>query len=133
MCAVQKITLKKSARGLTYDKSLRELVNDLPYGTYNIYVAEADYKTTASQRKLFWMWMGCMEQWSGTSRIEWHDYYVKKFLPPYKHGISDISTKAMYEFMEMVQSDAITEWGVTLPLPRDLDIYNEFVLEYKNR
>lgn len=103
-----------------------------PDGVYNIYISEVGYTTSVPQRKLFWMWMGCLEYETGTERKKWHDYYVKKFLPPEKHGISDISSKAMHHFMEQIKADAATEYGITLPLPSDLD-YNDFILEYKYR
>lgn len=128
---VEKIELRKSSWGMKTDKSLKEVVADLPIGTYNIYVTEVGYITTSSQRKLFWMWMTQLEYWSGQSRIDWHDHYVNKFIPPYKHGISDISTRAMTHFMRQVQADATAEYGVILPLPEDSG-YNEFVLEFKN-
>ena len=54
---VEKIELRKSSWGMKADKSLKEVVADLPIGTYNIYVTEVGYITTSSQRKLFWMWM----------------------------------------------------------------------------
>lgn len=131
---VVSLRLKKDERGnVSLDKSLMETVEDLPPGSYDFYIAEEGYTTTVSQRRLFWMWMGCLEYWSGETRIKWHDHYVRKFLPPYKHGISDISTKAMSHFMDQIQADAMTEYGVNLPLPRDREVYNEFVLEYKYR
>lgn len=128
---VEKIMLKKSSWGIKSDKSLKEIVNDLPIGTYNIFVTEVGYITTSSQRKLFWMWMGLLEYWSGQPRTDWHDYFVNKFIPPYKHGISDISTRAMTHFMKQIQAECATEYGVTLPLPEDKG-YNEFVLEYQH-
>ena len=123
--------LKKSSWGIKSDKSLKEIVNDLPIGTYNIFVTEVGYITTSSQRKLFWMWMGLLEYWSGQPRTDWHDYFVNKFIPPYKHGISDISTRAMTHFMKQIQAECATEYGVALPLPEDKG-YNEFVLEYQH-
>lgn len=129
---VVKLTMKKTAKGTSIDKPLSKAVEDLPDGVYNIYISEVGYTTSVPQRKLFWMWMGCLEYETGTERKKWHDYYVKKFLPPEKHGISDISSKAMHHFMEQIKADAATEYGITLPLPSDLD-YNDFILEYKYR
>ena len=128
---VEKIMLKKSAWGIKSDKSLKEIVDNLPIGTYNIFVTEVGYITTSSQRKLFWMWMGLLEYWSGQSRIDWHDYFVGKYIPPYKHGISDICTRAMTHFMQQVQAECAAEFGVTLPLPED-NGYNEFALEFQH-
>lgn len=127
---VEKIELKKSSWGTKVNKSLKEIMDSLPIGTYNLYVTEVGYITSSSQRKLFWMWMAQLEYWSGQSRLDWHDYYVNKFIPPYKHGISDISTRAMTHFLHQIQADASSEYGVILPLPEDRG-YNEFVLEFE--
>lgn len=78
------------------------------------------------------MWMVCLEYETGQSRMDFHDYFVKKYIPPYKHGISDITTKAMTHFMEQIKADAQTDFHVMLPLPSDLG-YNEFILDYKYR
>lgn len=129
---VVKLTLKKSARGVFLDKDIAQAVEDLPNGTYDVYIAEVGYKTTAPHRRLFWMWMACLEYETGQSRMDFHDYFVKKYIPPYKHGISDISTKAMTHFMEQIKADAQTDFHVMLPLPSDLG-YNEFILDYKYR
>jgi hypothetical protein len=37
----------------------------------------------------------------------------------------------MRHFMNQIQADAMTEWGVTLPLPDDSELYSEFIEEFK--
>lgn len=130
---VEMLTLRKSTRGSSLDKSLVDSLEALPNGIYRIYITEVGYVTTAQQRKLFWMWMTYLENWSGSTKIEWHDYFVNKYLSPEKHGISDISTKAMAQFLNQIEAEAVREWNVLLPLPKDREVYNQFVMEYKDR
>lgn len=126
------IRLEKNAFGATkLSASLVDTIEALPFGKYNIMFEEVHYVRTPSQNRLFWMWMAQLEYWSGTPRKVWHDYYVALFIPPYKHGTSDLSIEAMTHFMEQVHADALTEWGVTLPLPDDSDMFYEFVDEFK--
>lgn len=127
---IEKLKLTKSSYATRLDKSIVKTVEDLPIGTYNIFITDVAYRTSVPQRKLFWMWMGELEYWSGQPRKDWHDYFVNKFIDPDKHGISDISTKAMTHFMQQVQAECSSEFGVTLPLPED-NGYNEFVMEYQ--
>nr|DAG54597.1 MAG TPA: Putative HNHc nuclease [Caudoviricetes sp.] len=125
---VEKFTFVKSPYGARLDKSLADALENLPIGRFNIYVTDVAYRTSSPQRKLFWMWMTELENWSGQPRKDWHDYFVGKFIPPDKHGISDISTKAMTHFMLQIQAECASEYGINLPLPED-NGYNEFVLE----
>lgn len=124
------IKLDKSARGTRLSESLVDAVESLPEGNYNIYIERRGYVRSVSQNKLFWMWMTQLEYWSGTPRKVWHDYYVAKFLPPGKKGTSGLSRDAMSHFMNQIQADTQTEWGMTLPSPDDIDTYNAFVGEF---
>lgn len=126
------VRLDKSTLGGTrLSASLVETIESLPNGRYIIRFEKQGYVRTLSQNRLFWMWMAQLEYWSGTPRKVWHDHYVALFIPPYKHGTSDLSTEAMKHFMNQIHADALTEWGVTLPLPDDSDIFYEFVEEFK--
>lgn len=126
------VRLDKSVLGGTkLSASLVETIESLPNGQYTILFEKVGYVRTPSQNRLFWMWMAELEYWSGTPRKVWHDHYVALFIPPYKHGTSDLSVEAMKHFMNQVHADALTEWGVTLPLPDDSDMFYEFVDEFK--
>ena len=47
-------------------------------------------------------------------------------------GTSKLNTLEMHNFMESVKIDAVTEFGITLPLPEDQH-YLDFIHEYQNR
>lgn len=131
---MQKLTLiKNNYEGTVINRSLVETIESLPNGKYNIYIMEKEYVASIPQCRLFWMWMTCLEYWSGESRVMWHDYYCHKFLPPDHQSTKKLSSATMTQFLSQIQADALTEWNVTLPSPEDQDIYQEFVLTYKNR
>jgi len=126
------IRLDKSTLGGTkLSASLVESIEALPNGQYVILIQKQGFVRTMSQNRLFWMWMAQLEYWSGTPRKVWHDHYVAMFIPPTKHGTSDLSTEAMKHFMNQIHADALTEWGVNLPLPDDTDEFYDFVDEFK--
>ena len=128
----KRIRLEKSVIGGTrLSASLVETIDALPNGQYDILIEKRGYVRTLSQNRLFWMWMADLEYWSGTPRKKWHDHFVAMFIPPYKHGTSDLSTEAMKHFMNQVHAECLIEYGVDLPLPDDSDKYYEFVDEYK--
>lgn len=130
----KRIRLDKSLfGGARLSASLVETIDALPTGQYDILIEKRGYRRTLGQNRLFWMWMAQLEYWSGATRIEWHDYYVSKFLPPIYHGTSDLSTEAFTHFMEQVHADALIEYGVDLPLPDESDKYYDFVDEFKFR
>ena len=97
---------------------------------------------TVSQNALMWMWFKCMEDNTGTEKQDWHDYYCAKFLLREANfggkrytvvgGTSGLNTVQMTNFMNKVQADAATEWGITLPLPADR-YYQEFIQHYRYR
>lgn len=124
------IKLDKSARKTRLSESIVDAVESLPDGRYNIYIERRGYVRSVSQNKLFWMWMAQLEYWSGTPRRQWHDHYVAMFLPPDKRGTSELSRDAMSHLMNQIQADVLTEWGLKLPLPDDIDAYNAFVGEF---
>ena len=87
------------------------------------------------------MWFRCLEDGTGQSAQDWHDYYCKKilgreFVTPdgeierLQGHTSTLNTAQMTDFLNKVQADAATEWGVTLPLPEDVG-YDEFRMQFE--
>lgn len=130
---MQKLTLVKNrCEGTVINRSLVETVEALPDGKYNIYIVEKECRASVPQQRLFWMWMTCLEYWSGESRVKWHDHYCRLFLSPWQQSTRSLSSVAMGHFLDQIQADALTEWNVRLPSPED-EFYQDFVLTYKNR
>lgn len=126
------LTLRKDQESISIDGSVADAVRDMPNGKYHIYIQRFGYHITSGQRKLFWMWMTHLEYWSGSTRQEWHDYFVAKYLAPMYTGISVISTVAMTHFMEQIAAECASEWGVELPFPQEEGI-DQFIYEYQYR
>ncbi len=131
---MEKLTLVKNGyEGTVLSRPLVPIIDNLPEGKYSIYIVKKSQALSVPQRKLFWMWMTCLEYWSGESRVKWHDYYCMKLLAPEDRSIRCLSTAAMSNFMQQIQADALTEWNVNLPSPDDQEVYNEFILEFQNK
>ena len=95
-----------------------------------------------SQNALMWLWFACIEQATGTDKLDVHDYYCKLFLrrriqingkeEVVVRGTSQLNTAQMTDFMNKVKADAATEMGIMLPLPADR-YYEEFIHAYRYR
>lgn len=135
-------TLVKKDGEVSMEKPFDFLCSLLKNGTYTLSIKRKTQRRTQSQNALMWMWFKCMEDSSGTDKQDWHDYYCAKFLTTEKElggkrftiigGTSTLNTVQMSNFMDKVQADAATEWGVTLPLPQDR-FYQEFIDYFKDR
>ena len=89
-----------------------------------------------------WLWFACIERETGTDKIDVHDFYCKKFLlrRVYMNGLeemvvgstSKLNTMQMKIFLDKIQADAATEFGINLPLPAD-QYYKDFINEYQHR
>lgn len=88
---------------------------------------------------MMWMWFTCLAMETGSDKDDFHSYYCSKFLVRtvtiinkerrVVGGTSGLDTVAMTHFLNQVQADAATEFGVTLPTPDDL-IWESFKAEY---
>lgn len=104
-------------------------------GQYELTLKKASKPRTLDQNALMWMWFACIEKETGTSSQDIHDYYCKKFLKRIVivgnreevvvGGTSRLNTTDMSNFMNMIQADAATELGITLPTAEDM--YNYFI------
>lgn len=110
---------------------LNKAIDALPDGNYILVIQKPGQVRTNGQNKLFWMWMAQLEYATGTPRKVWHDHYISLFVPPTRHGTSDLSTEAMQQLMNQIHADALVEYGIDLPLPDDSDKYYGFVDEFK--
>ena len=134
--------LTKRDGKVTMEKSFDFLCSLLRDGVYVLSIKRKTEPRTVSQNALMWMWFKCMEDNTGTEKQDWHDYYCAKFLMREASfgrkrfsvvgGTSTLNTVQMTDFMNKVQADAATEWGITLPLPADR-YYQEFMQHYRYR
>lgn len=93
-----------------------------------------------NQNAMMWMWFTCLSQDTGATKEDFYDYYREKFLSrtviingketKVTTGTSKLDTIAMTEFLNKVQADAASEFGVKLPTPEDL-YWEEFQNYYK--
>ena len=127
---------------VTMDKSFDYLCSTLKNGIYTISIKRKVEPRTLSQNALMWLWFSCIEKETGTDKLDIHDFYCRKFLIRQicvsGHAISvvgstsKLNTIQMKNFMDKVQADAATEFGINLPLPAD-KYYNDFIDEYLHR
>lgn len=117
-------------------------VNWLGNGLYELKIARKQKKRSVPQNRLMWLWFACLEQEFGQQAMDWHDYYCLLFLPrdiinPSSGEMmrvgghtSNLTVEAFSDFLDKVQADAATEFGVTLPSPDD-ESWGEFENRYK--
>lgn len=135
-----KATLKKENGSVTMDKTFEFMCSQLRNGTYTVSIERKAEPRTVSQNALMWMWFQCMEAETGTLKQDIHDYYCQKFLARraviggveklVTGGTSKLNTAQMTDFLNKVQADAASEFGIMLPLPSDR-FYQEFLNEYR--
>lgn len=124
------------------DKSFDYLCSTLANGTYTISIKRKVEPRTLNQNALMWLWFACIEKETGTDKMDVHDYYCRKFLirqisvngssVNVVGSTSKLNTLQMKNFMDKVQSDAASEFGINLPLPAD-KYYQDFINEYRYR
>ena len=121
------------------DTDLDYLFSTLKNGTYTLTVKRASEKRSVPQNDLMWMWFACMERETGTPKQDIHDYYCRQFLRKqivWKDSVvtvigqtSKLTTQQMTDFLNKVQEDAATEFGIQLPVPDDR-FFEEFYQQY---
>ena len=104
-------------------------------GKYLVTFSPYREKRSIDQNSLMWMWFTCISQETGTPVQDVHDYYCAKFLRKQIdwngtnrtviEGTRNLRKDRMTEFLNNVQADALTEFGIKLPLPEDL-YFEEF-------
>lgn len=122
-------------------KRLDNIFSLLVNGEHIITIAKQVKRRSIDQNRLMWLWFACIENETGTLKEDIHDYYCMKFLSRVTvingndetivSGTSKLSTAAMKDFLDKVQSDAASEFGMTLPNPDDLH-WQEFENNYRH-
>lgn len=135
-------TLIKKNGAVSMDKSFDYLCSRLSNGEYTVKIVRKTKPRSVNQNALMWMWFTCLEASTGQPKEDWHDYYAAKFLSRQAAignkyvwvpgRTSQLNSLQMTEFLNKVQADAATEFGVNLPLPADR-FFADFIDEYKDR
>ena len=98
---------------------------------------------TISQNRLYWLYMNCLEDYTGQDKKELHTYFKYEYIESSTREIfgktitlepstSQLNTKQFTEYIDKIVRFAATTLSVVLPSPSDLG-YNEFVEFYKDR
>lgn len=135
-------TLYKRDGKVSMDKSFDLICSLLQNGVYTLKIVKKTTPRSFSQNALMWMWFKCMEEATGQSKDDFHDYYKCKFLrrqilvkgqlKTVIGSTTTLNTIQMTDYLNKIQADAATEFGITLPLPED-KMYADFVANYSQR
>lgn len=138
----QTAVLTKEKGEIRMNKSFDFMCSQLRNGRYRVTIERYTEPRTLNQNALMWLWFTCIEQETGTDKLDVHDYYCNRFLrrTAFINGrelvisgkTSSLNTLQMTDFLNKIKADAAAEFGITLPLPADR-YYQEFINEYKNR
>lgn len=139
---MQKANLIKRNGEVKMDKSFELMCSLLRNGEYVVEIKRKAKPRTIPQNSLMWMWFQCMEDATGTSKEDFHDYYKARFLSKevlignrwvmVVGSTKELNTLQMTAYLEKIKADAAVEFGVILPLPED-KYYEDFVNEYKDK
>ena len=121
-------------------KKIEAYFDTLKNGEYTIVAKRDTDKRSISQNALMWMWFNCIAHETGQNKTDIYDYYRMLFLTrkviingkevSVSSGTSSLDTRQFTEFLNNIQSDAATEFGIRLPTPEDM-YWDEFQNEYK--
>ena len=120
--------------------NLESALNTVSNGAYILSVKKEVKKRTLDQNALMWLWFTCIEHETGTEKNDVHDYYCMLFLrrrvtinggeKVIISGTSKLNTAQFTDFLNKVQADAASEFGIRLPTPDDLS-FESFKQEYE--
>ena len=140
MAKVHSFTLTKNGEQVSFDKEPAAVFQMLGNGQYTVTITKAKKRRTIDQNSLMWLWFTCISQDTDQPVQDVHDYYCAKFLRKgicwngvprtIVEGTSKLTKERMTEFLDHVQADAATEFGIRLPQPDDR-YFEEFYQTYK--
>jgi hypothetical protein len=120
--------------------NLENALSTIANGEYLLLIKKEVKKRSLDQNALMWLWFSCIEQETGTDKNDVHDWYCGCFLgrkavingeeKTVAGGTSRLTTEQFTYFLDRVQSDAASEFGIRLPNPEDA-YFESFEQEYK--
>ena len=133
-------SLVKDGEQVSFDREPASVFALLRNGKYTVTITRFREPRSLDQNALMWMWYDCISRETGTPMQDVHDYYCAKFLRKQidwngtnrtiVEGTSKLTKDRMTEFLNNVQADAQSEFGIRLPLPED-QYFEEFYQTYK--
>lgn len=140
MAKTHTFSFTKNGGQVTYSRDPASVLQTLLNGRYTVTIRREREPRSLDQNSLMWMWFACISRETGTPQQDVHDYYCAKFLRRHiewngtertvVEGTSGLSKERMTEFLDQVQADAQTEFGIRLPLPED-QFFDEFYESYR--
>ena len=114
---------------------IRNLILKKPY---EVVISRKKEKRSVKQNDLMWRWFECVAQETGHTKEQFHEHYCNMFLKKLSPisgqmvvgGTRKLTKEAFTDFLNKVQADAATYFGVILPTPEDL-YWSEFEDYYK--
>lgn len=111
--------------------------------SWDISITEKRWKRSISQNNLYWLWLACLEDFTGQEKDELHEYFKAKFLGFEETEIfgqiltkvvstASRDTKQFKEYLDRIQVFASVELGIALPNPED-KYWSEFYNTYRNQ
>ena len=118
-------------------KKLRE--KDIKCATW-IEQKEIRRKRTLNQNAGYWLWLTFLQEQTGSTKMELHDYFLDRYpifneveingkIRMVRIGTSGASIKQMSDHMNKIQIECSREWGIELPElegNKIVDMYNDY-------
>ena len=140
MAKAHTFTLTKFGEQVSCSKDPAAVVETLRNGRYTVTITREREPRTLDQNSLMWLWFTCISEETGTPVQDVHDHYCATFLRKeidwngtqqiVTEGTRKLSKQRMTTFLDQVQADALTEFGIRLPNPDDRS-FNDFYQTYK--
>ena len=134
------LIMTKNGEQVTFNMEPASIFSTLRNGRYIVTITKEKEPRSIEQNALMWLWFTCIERETGTPKQDVHDYYCKRFMRKtilwndhneiIVEGTSRLTKERMTEFLNQVQADAASEFGIRLPLPEDR-YFEEFSQMYK--
>ena len=115
-----------------------------PNGTYVLTLKRKQQRRSISQNSLMWLWFAAIaEAWTDAVGVTFtsqdvHDAYCLMYIPKetpkgrVAGSTSSLTTEQMTEFLNKVQADAQTEYGISLPNPEE-QYFEAWAEQYNNQ
>jgi len=129
-------------RNIRDREAISGYIRQLPDGKkYDIHINLKREKRSLPQNRLYWMWLTCISDDTGSDKDQLHKEFSKMFL--HKDTVvgiggelvevpvstTKLNSAQFTDYLNNIQVFAASELGIVLPLPED-DAWNLFVDHY---